>query len=87
MRLTLPQWVRRSAPPVAAIFAAIIAFALLPGLEAFEAFSMVIGLYLVPAGALMAQPWQRAMFASHGRPFHPASRARKPDELRHRTIL
>ncbi|MGA2257869.1 MAG: FUSC family protein [Thermoguttaceae bacterium] len=49
---------------VAAIFAAIIEFALLPGLETFEAFSMVIGLYLVPAGALMAQPWQRAVFAS-----------------------
>jgi uncharacterized membrane protein YccC len=40
---------------------AIIAFAVLPGLETFEAFSIAIGLYLVPAGALMAQPWQPPM--------------------------
>jgi uncharacterized membrane protein YccC len=33
---------------------AIIAFAVLPGLETFEAFSLAIGLYLIPAGALMA---------------------------------
>jgi uncharacterized membrane protein YccC len=43
---------------------AIIAFAVLPGLETFEAFSLAIGLYLVPAGALMAQPWQTAMFTA-----------------------
>ncbi len=48
---------------VAAIFTAIIAFAVLPGLETFEAF-LAIGLYLIPAGALMVQPWQRAMFTS-----------------------
>ena len=46
------------------VFAAIIAFAVLPGLETFEAFSLAIGLYLVPAGALMAQPWQTAMFTA-----------------------
>jgi uncharacterized membrane protein YccC len=39
-------------------FTAIIDFAVLPGLESFEAFSLVLGLYLVPVGALMAQPWQ-----------------------------
>ena len=49
---------------VAAIFTAIIAFAVLPGLETFESFSLAIGLYLIPAGALMVQPWQRAMFTS-----------------------
>src|SRR3982074_1443996 len=43
---------------------AIVAFAVLPGLETFEAFSLAIGLYLVPAGALMAQPWQTAMFTA-----------------------
>ena len=45
---------------LAAVFAAVIAFAVLPGLEAFEAFCLAIGLYLVPAGALMAR-WQTAM--------------------------
>jgi uncharacterized membrane protein YccC len=47
---------------LATVFTAIIAFAVLPGLETFEAFSVAIGLYLIPAGALMAQPWQTAMF-------------------------
>jgi uncharacterized membrane protein YccC len=39
---------------LAAILTAIIAFAVLPGLETFEAFSLAIGLYLIPAGALLA---------------------------------
>jgi uncharacterized membrane protein YccC len=43
---------------------AIIAFAVLPGLETFEAFSLAIGLYLVPVGALLAQPWQTVMFTA-----------------------
>ena len=43
---------------------AIIAFAVLPGLETFEAFSLAIGLYLIPAGALMAQPWQTVTFSA-----------------------
>jgi uncharacterized membrane protein YccC len=43
---------------------AIIAFAVLPGLETFEAFSIAIGLYLIPTGALMAQPWQTVIFAA-----------------------
>jgi uncharacterized membrane protein YccC len=49
---------------LAAVFAAIIEFAVLPRLATFAGFSIVIGLYLVPTGALMAQPWQQAMFAS-----------------------
>ena len=49
---------------LAALFAAIVKFAALPGLETFEAFSMVIALYLVPAGALMTQSWQPAMFTA-----------------------
>src|SRR6202045_3937006 len=40
---------------LATVFTAIIAFALLPGLETFESFSLAIGLYLVPAGALIAR--------------------------------
>ncbi|MGA7384670.1 MAG: FUSC family protein, partial [Methylocella sp.] len=43
---------------------AIIAFAVLPGLETFEAFSLAIGLYLIPAGALIAQPWQTVTFSA-----------------------
>jgi hypothetical protein len=49
---------------LAAAFAAIIAFAVLPNLETFPAFSLAIGLVLVPAGVGMAQPWQRAMFTA-----------------------
>jgi uncharacterized membrane protein YccC len=49
---------------LAAAFAAIVEFAVLPGLETFIAFSLAIGLVLVPAGAGMAQPWQTAMFTA-----------------------
>ena len=44
------------------VLAAIVAFAVLPGVETFAGFSLAIGLVLVPAGALMAQPWQTVMF-------------------------
>jgi uncharacterized membrane protein YccC len=47
---------------LATVFAAIIAFAVLPGLETFEAFSLAIGLYLIPVGALLAQPGQTVIF-------------------------
>ena len=56
---------------LAAVFAAIIAFALLPQVATFAGFSVIIGLYLVPAGALMAQPWQTAMFAAMAGNFIP----------------
>lgn len=46
------------------IFTAIIAFAVLPGLETFEAFSLVIGLYLIPIGALVAQPRRTLIFTA-----------------------
>jgi uncharacterized membrane protein YccC len=49
---------------LATIFTAIIAFAVLPGLETFEAFSLAIGLYLIPVGALLAQPWQTVFFTA-----------------------
>jgi uncharacterized membrane protein YccC len=45
-----------------AIGAAIIEFAVLPKAETFIGFSIVIGLYLVPIGALVAQPWQTPVF-------------------------
>jgi len=47
-----------------AIFAAIIGFAVLPNTETFFAFSLAIGLVLVPAGAGVAQPWQTPMFTA-----------------------
>ncbi|MEA3133561.1 MAG: hypothetical protein QOG17_1407 [Gammaproteobacteria bacterium] len=49
---------------LAAVCAAIVGFAGLPNVETFAGFSIVMALYLVPVGALMAQPWQAAMFAS-----------------------
>jgi uncharacterized membrane protein YccC len=55
---------------LAAVFAAVIAFAVLPGLETFEAFSLAIGLYLVLAGALMAR-WQTATFTAMAVNFVP----------------
>lgn len=42
--------------------ASIVLFALLPRVSTFVGFSLVIGLYLVPIGALAAQPWQTAIF-------------------------
>jgi uncharacterized membrane protein YccC len=47
---------------LAAAFAALIKFALLPNLETFSAFALVFGLVLVPAGALMSQPSTAAIF-------------------------
>jgi uncharacterized membrane protein YccC len=45
-----------------AIGASIVEFAGLPNVETFTGFSIVIGLYLVPVGALVAQPWQTPVF-------------------------
>ncbi|HUI14761.1 MAG TPA: FUSC family protein [Xanthobacteraceae bacterium] len=47
---------------IAAICAAIILFAGLPNVETFAGFSFVMGLFMVPAGALMAQSWNAATF-------------------------
>jgi uncharacterized membrane protein YccC len=56
---------------LAAAAAAIAAFALLPQVETFVGFSIVMGLFLVPFGAFMAQPWQGAMFTSLAANFVP----------------
>jgi uncharacterized membrane protein YccC len=45
---------------IACVFAAIIHFAVLPGVESFAALSIVIGLYLVPVGALISPQRQSA---------------------------
>src|SRR6202790_2093924 len=47
---------------LSAVFAAIVEFAVLPGVATFAGFGVAIGLVLVPAGALMVQPWQTIMF-------------------------
>jgi uncharacterized membrane protein YccC len=56
---------------LAAGSAAIVAFAGLPNVETFAGFSLVLGVFLVPAGALMAQSWQVTMFASLAGNFVP----------------
>ena len=56
---------------LAAVCAAIVAFAGLPNVETFAGFSIVMGLFLVPAGALMAQSWQATMFAALAGNFVP----------------
>lgn len=47
---------------IGTIFGAIIKFAVLPGLESFEALAIVFGLYLIPGGILMARPWHSTIF-------------------------
>jgi uncharacterized membrane protein YccC len=49
---------------IGVILVAIIKFAVLPKLQSFAAFSLAIGLVLVPAGAGIAQPWQTAVFTA-----------------------
>jgi uncharacterized membrane protein YccC len=56
---------------LAAVCAAIVAFAGLPNVETFAGFSIVMGLFLVPAGVLMAQSWQATMFAALAGNFVP----------------
>jgi uncharacterized membrane protein YccC len=51
--------------------AAAVLFAVLPNLESFAGFSLGIGLWLIPAGALMAQFSQTAIFASMAGNFIP----------------
>jgi uncharacterized membrane protein YccC len=47
---------------IAAVAAGIIEFSMLPNLETFAAFSLAIGLWLVPASVAATQPWQRVLF-------------------------
>jgi uncharacterized membrane protein YccC len=66
------------------VLTAIIAFAVLPGLgtETFVGFSLVIGLCLVPIGALLAQarqPWQTGMFTAMAMLFVPLLEPTNPE--------
>jgi uncharacterized membrane protein YccC len=45
-----------------AVFAGVVAFALLPHRTSFAGFCTVLGLVLVPAGALSAQSWEQSLF-------------------------
>jgi uncharacterized membrane protein YccC len=56
---------------LSAVFAAIVEFAVLPGVATFAGFSLAIGLVLVPAGALMVQPWQTVIFVAMTANFIP----------------
>lgn len=56
---------------LAAVCASVVLFAVLPRVETFAGLSLVIGLYLVPFGALMAQPWQRPLFVAMAANFIP----------------
>ena len=49
---------------LASLCAAIVLFAVLPNRETFAGLSVGLGLYLVPAGALLTQPWQTAAFTA-----------------------
>lgn len=51
--------------------AAIAKFALLPGLSTFTAFSVALGVFLVPLGALTNQPWQTFTFTATALIFIP----------------
>jgi uncharacterized membrane protein YccC len=59
---------------ISVVCAAIIKFAVLPGLETFSAFSAAIGLFLIPAGFAIAQsrqPSTIALFSAMGFNFVP----------------
>ncbi|MDB5518741.1 MAG: hypothetical protein JWQ17_5499, partial [Tardiphaga sp.] len=47
---------------VATVIAALIKFAVLPGMTSFPGLSLAIGLVLVPAGAMIVLPWQPGLF-------------------------
>jgi uncharacterized membrane protein YccC len=56
---------------VAVVCAAIFLFALLPNVESFAGLSVLMALYLIPVGALMAQPWRVSMFSPMAGNFVP----------------
>jgi uncharacterized membrane protein YccC len=56
---------------IAAAFAAIVAFAVLPQTQTFAGLAITLALYLVPAGALLMQPWRPVMFTAMAAQFVP----------------
>jgi uncharacterized membrane protein YccC len=61
-----------------AVCAAVVAFAVLPQQSSFAGFCAVLGLVLVPAGALSAQPWQQGLFVALEANFIPLLRPSNP---------
>jgi uncharacterized membrane protein YccC len=56
---------------ITAVLAAVAAFAILPQQSTFFGFCGAIGLVLVPAGALAAQPWRQPIFEATAAYFIP----------------
>jgi len=56
---------------IAAGAAAIVLFAGLPNVDSFAGFAIVLGLVLVPVGAMIAQPWNTALFVPIAANFIP----------------
>jgi uncharacterized membrane protein YccC len=56
---------------LAVAITATLKFAMLPNVETFAGFSMIIGLVLVPVGAFLALQWQPAIFTGIVTPFVP----------------
>ena len=56
---------------LAVAFAALVKFAVLPQVVTYLGFSIIIGLYLVPTGALIAQPRHPALFTAMAANFVP----------------
>jgi uncharacterized membrane protein YccC len=56
---------------LSAVLAAIVAFAILPTQPSYVGFCLSLGLVLVPAGALLMQPWQPLIFIALAMNFVP----------------
>lgn len=56
---------------IAALGGAIALFAGLPNVDSFAGFAIVLGLFLIPAGAMIAQPWNTALFVPIAANFIP----------------
>jgi uncharacterized membrane protein YccC len=62
-----------------AVFAAVVAFALLPHRTSFAGFCAVLALVLVPAGALSAQSWEQSLFVGLAALFIPLLAPSNPE--------
>jgi len=56
---------------IAVVLAGIVAFAVLPQMQTFAGLAVALGLYLIPSGALMMQPWKPVMFLAITAQFVP----------------
>jgi uncharacterized membrane protein YccC len=72
---------------LAAVCAAVIAFAVLPNVETFVGFDLMMGLYLVPAGSLMALTWPAATLAAMAGTFVQLLSPTNQMDLRSHAIL